>query len=163
MAPINTNKNQRKYGLQTIDNKISSLLKPILNNSKKEYVLINNLVKNWSQIVGEKSAKFCSPKIVNLDKKNHGLKLTIAVFNPATGFFLEQNSEIIIERIAMLYGFKTINKIIIKQEPKEINFNDTAKILPPELNKKIDKTLESIENKDLSATLKNLASEIFNK
>ena len=162
MAPINTNKNQRKYGLQTIDNKISSLLKPILNNSKKEFVLINNLVKNWQQIVGEKSAKFCSPKMVSFDKKNNGLKLTIAVFNPATGFFLEQNSEIIIERIAILYGFKTINKIIIKQEPKEINLVEPEKKLPHELNNKIDKTLESIENKDLSATLKKLANEIFN-
>jgi len=163
MTPKNSNNKQQKFGLQTIDNKISSLLKPILNNSKKEYILINNLVKNWSQIVGEKSAKFCMPKIVNHDKKTSGLKLTIAVFNPSTGFFLEQNSEIIIERIAMLYGFKAVNKIIIKQEPKEINFADNAKILSPEINKKIDNILDCIANKDLSATLKNLATEIFNK
>jgi len=163
MTPKNTNINQRKYGLQTIDNKISSLLKPILNNSKKEYILINNLVKNWSQIVGEKSAKFCMPKIINHDKKNNALKLTIAVFNPATGFFLEQNSEIIIERIAMLYGFKTINKIIIKQEPKEINLPENQKKLPIEIDNKIEKKLKNIENKELSTTLKNLANEIFNK
>jgi hypothetical protein len=156
------NDNKKRYGLQTIDNKISSVLKPLLNNSKKEFIMINNLVKNWSQIVGEKSAKFCTPKIVNLDKKTNGLKLTIAVYNPATGFFLEQNSEIIIERIAILYGFKTINKIIIKQEPKEINFTETEKTLTVELNNKIDKSLENIENKELSATLKKLAKEIFN-
>jgi hypothetical protein len=156
------NDNKKRYGLQTIDNKISSVLKPLLNNSKKEFIMINNLVKNWSQIVGEKSAKFCTPKIVNLDKKTNGLKLTIAVYNPATGFFLEQNSEIIIERIAILYGFKTINKIIIKQEPKEINITETEKTLPIELNNKIDKSLENIENKELSATLKKLAKEIFN-
>ncbi len=156
------NDNKKRYGLQTIDNKISSVLKPLLNNSKKEFIMINNLVKNWSQIVGKKSAKFCTPKIVNLDKKTNGLKLTIAVYNPATGFFLEQNSEIIIERIAILYGFKTINKIIIKQEPKEINFTETEKTLTVELNNKIDKSLENIENKELSATLKKLAKEIFN-
>jgi len=156
------NDNKKRYGLQTIDNKISSVLKPLLNNSKKEFIMINNLVKNWSQIVGKKSAKFCTPKIVNLDKKTNGLKLTIAVYNPATGFFLEQNSEIIIERIAILYGFKTINKIIIKQEPKEINFTETEKTLTIELNNKIDKSLENIENKELSATLKKLAKEIFN-
>ena len=163
MTPKNSNNKQQKFGLQTIDNKISSLLKPILNNSKKEYILINNLVKNWSQIVGEKSAKFCMPKIVNHDKKTSGLKLTIAVFNPSTGFFLEQNSEIIIERIAMLYGFKTINKIIIKQEPKEINLPENQKKLPIEIDNKIEKKLKNIENKELSTTLKNLANEIFNK
>lgn len=154
-------KTNKRYGLQTIDEKVSNLLSPIFNSSKKEFIIINNLVKNWPQIVGEKYAKFCSPKMVSFDKKNHNIKLTIAVFNSATGFFIENNSEIIIERIATKYGFKSVKKIIIKQEPKEINLNLSSKKLSQELSNKIDKKLENIENKELSATLKKLAEEIY--
>jgi len=154
-------KTNKRYGLQTIDEKVSNLLSPIFNGSKKEFIIINNLVKNWAQIIGEKYAKFCSPKMVNFDKKHQNIRLTIAVFNSATGFFIENNSEIIIERIATKYGFKSINKIIIKQEPKEIDLDLSSKKLPKELNYKIDKKLENIENKELSATLKKLAEEIY--
>ena len=86
MTPKNSNNKQQKFGLQTIDNKISSLLKPILNNSKKEYILINNLVKNWSQIVGEKSAKFCMPKIVNFLPRFFGLILTTFLRSKCFGY-----------------------------------------------------------------------------
>jgi hypothetical protein len=35
-------------------------------------------------------------------------------------FFLEHNTNLILERIALLYGFKAVGKIIIKQEPKNV-------------------------------------------
>lgn len=164
------NKNQRKfYGLQTIDEKMNQLLKPIFQGSKREFILINNLVKNWSQIVGNKNAKFCAPHSINFEKNKSTAKLTIAVFNSAIGFFIENNSEIIIERIATLYGFKSISKIIIKQEPKNIDSSNNKNsenikfILDEKINEKISQQLESIENKELSATLQKLAQEIFRK
>ena len=77
---------------------------------------------------------------------------------------LENNSEIIIERIATLYGFKSIAKIIIKQEPRSIG-NDLPdkKITDKDTEKMVNSTLQNIENKELEATLKKLAEDIFGK
>jgi hypothetical protein len=160
----NSNFKKRSFGLQTIEEKMSHLLRPIFQGSKKEFILINNLVKNWSQIVGPKYAKFCAPKIVNFEKNKSGAKLTISVFNSSVGFFLENNSDIIIERIATLYGFKSINKIIIKQEPRSIeSVLPDKKINDQTIEKKVNETLKNIENKELEATLKKLAEDIFGK
>jgi len=160
----NSNFKKRSFGLQTIEEKMSHLLKPIFQGSKKEFILINNLVKNWAQIVGPKYAKFCAPKMVNFEKNKSGAKLTISVYNSSVGFFLENNSDIIIERIATLYGFKSINRIIIKQEPKNIEIEPLdKKIIDKNIEKMVDSTLENIENKELEATLKKLAEDIFGK
>jgi hypothetical protein len=160
----NSNFKKRSFGLQTIEEKMSHLLRPIFQGSKKEFILINNLVKNWSQIVGPKYAKFCAPKIVNFEKNKSGAKLTISVFNSSVGFFLENNSDIIIERIATLYGFKSINKIIIKQEPRSVeSVLPDKKINDQDIEKKVNSTLQNIENKELEATLKKLAEDIFGK
>jgi len=160
----NSNFKKRSFGLQTIEEKMSHLLKPIFQGSKKEFILINNLVKNWAQIVGPKYAKFCAPKMVNFEKNKTGAKLTISVFNSSVGFFLENNSDIIIERIATLYGFKSINRIIIKQEPKNIEIEQLdKKINDKNIEKMVDSTLENIENKELELTLKKLAEDIFGK
>ena len=164
MKSQNSNFKKRSFGLQTIEEKMSHLLRPIFQGSKKEFILINNLVKNWAQIVGPKYAKFCAPKMVNFEKNKTGAKLTISVFNSAVGFFLENNSDIIIERIATLYGFKSINRIIIKQEPKNIEMEQLdKKIKDKNIEKMVDSTLENIENKELEATLKKLAEDIFGK
>ncbi len=164
MKSHNSNFKKRSFGLQTIEEKMSHLLKPIFQGSKKEFILINNLVKNWAQIVGPKYAKFCAPKMVNFEKNKTGAKLTISVFNSSVGFFLENNSDIIIERIATLYGFKSINRIIIKQEPKNIEIEPLdKKIIDKNIEKMVDSTLENIENKELEATLKKLAEDIFGK
>lgn len=157
-------KKREFYGLQSLDNKITHLLKPIFNYSKKEFIIINNLVKNWSQIVGQKYSNLCSPKSVNLNNKTQDGKLTIAVFNPAVGFFIEQNSEIIIERIATLYGYKSIKKIIIKQEPKQIHqLKNEKKISDKSVQEKITHTIANIENPELKSVLDQLAKDIFGK
>ena len=164
MKSLNSNFKKRSLGLQTLEEKMSHLLRPIFQGSKKEFILINNLVKNWSQIVGPKYAKFCTPKLVNFEKNKTGAKLTISVFNSSIGFFLENNSDIIIERIATLYGFKSINKIIIKQEPRSIeSILPDKKINDKNIEKKVNATLQNIQYKELEATLKKLAEDIFGK
>lgn len=149
------------FGLQSIEEKLSYLLKPIFQGSKKEFILINNLVKNWEEIVGKKYAKLCYPKSVNFSKEKLG-KLTIAVHNSAVGFFLESNSDIILERIASFYGFKSIAKIIIAQEPKDLDLSVTKEIkLPKEKEEFLERSLDKIEDKDLAETLKKIGREIL--
>jgi len=161
------NKQMQKpnFGLQSIEQKLSSLLKPMFQGSKKEFIMINNLVKNWEEIIGKKYAVFCYPKSVVLGKdKSVGGRLTIGVYNSAVGFFLENNSEIILERIATFYGFKSISKIIIKQEPKVVDVNRSMEIkLPAQQESFLKGKIDDIKDKDLAETLQKLGREIFKK
>ena len=84
---------KNSYGLQSIDQKISHLLKPIFLGSKKEFIMINNLIKNWDEIIGKKYAKFCYAKSVSFSKDKSSEKLTITVYKPSVGFFLDNSSE----------------------------------------------------------------------
>jgi hypothetical protein len=155
---------RKSYGLQPLEQKITSLLKPIFRGSKKEFVIINNLVKNWQDIVGTKYAKFCHPKAINFNKAQKTAKLTIAAYNPSIGFFLDNNTEIILERISSLYGFKNISKIIIKQEPQSVNFDKVEEIILPEKEENfLTKTIAGIEDVELAKTLQKLGRAIFNK
>lgn len=150
------------FGMKSIDKNLDRILRPIFQGSKKEFILINNLSKNWQDIIGIKYKKFCYPKSVTFNKKTSNFKLTIAVFNPAIGFFIEQNSEIILDRISSFYGFKSIEKIIIKQEPKNIENSKHLEIkLPQEKQNFLEKNLENIENKDLVKTLELLGKMIM--
>lgn len=153
------------FGLQSIDAKISHLLKPIFNGNKKELVLISNLTKNWEEIIGKKYSKSCYAKSVSFGKsKEEKGKLTIAVHNSAAGYFLQNNSELVIERIATFYGFKSIAKIIIKQEPKEIE-NQKKEIakLPENEEKILQNATSSIKDEELAKTLQNLRRLIYHK
>jgi hypothetical protein len=150
------------YGAQSIEQKLSYLLKPIFQGSKKEFILINNLVKNWEEIVGKKYAKFCYPKNIKFEKSDKSARLTIVAYNSAIGFFLENNSEIILERIAVSYGFKSISKIIIKQEPKNIKSfqNKEFKLLQSQ-EEFVEKNISKVTDKDLAQTLQKLGREIL--
>lgn len=124
--------------------------------------MLNNLVKNWEEIIGKKYAEFCYPKSISLGKEKNAAKLTIAVYNPAVGFFLENNSEIILERIAVSYGFKSIKKIIIKQEPKDIDSNKTREIKLPQAQEKfLQERIAEVKDEELAATLQKLGREIL--
>ncbi len=151
------------YKLQSIEQKLSDLLKPIFQGSKKEFILINNLVKNWEELIGKKYVEFCYPKSVSFTKeKSAGGKLTIAVYNSAVGFFLENNSELIIERIAQFYGYKSISRIIIKQEPKNTNSTKFAEIkLSENEEKNLREKTSNIADFDLAQTLQKLGREIL--
>lgn len=146
-----------------IESALGFVLKPI-SQDKKQFVIVSNLVKNWKQIVGEKYGEFCYPKAIHTDKSKKITKLTIGVSNSAVGFFLESNSELIIERIARLYGHKAISRITIKQEPKNIDRKQHQEIkVSPEKEKFLVDVISNVEDKDLAATLQRLGREVFGK
>lgn len=158
------NKKRDNFGLQSIDKNLDRILRPIFQGSKKEFILINNLSKNWQDIIGVKYKKFCYPKSVTFNKKTNNFKLTIGVFNPSIGFFIEQNSEIILDRISSFYGFKSIEKITIKQEPKNIQNSQNIEIkLPQEKQNFLEETIKTIKDKDLAQTLEMLGKAIMKK
>ncbi|MSP33914.1 MAG: DUF721 domain-containing protein [Rickettsiales bacterium] len=170
MHIINKNESSAKsdnriYGLQSLDQKLTSLLKPMFQGNKKEFLIINNLVKNWEEIVGKKYSKSCYPKAINFSKNPRDsfsqAKLTIAVHNSSIGFFLENNSEFLLEKIAALYGFKAVHKIIIKQELKPSEaIEEDAKLSPTE-EKNLQEKIKDITDPELAKTLARLGREIL--
>jgi hypothetical protein len=175
------------FGPLGIDRSISKLLKPIFSGSKKEFTIINNLAKKWPEIVGKNYAQFCHPKSVAFSKNNDSLikdsknnsskkqnfntqnkaKLTIAVSNSAVAFFLESSSDLIIERIAQLYGYKAIEKIIIKQEPKNQHFEQSSlkqrqmSDLTIDSQKRLNQVMGLVKDKELAEILTKLGQEIL--
>lgn len=123
--------------------------------------MINNLTKNWSEIIGKKYEKLCYPQSVKFDKSEKSASLTIGVYNPAIGFFLESNSDAIVERIAVLYGFKSIAKIIIKQDPKNIATDKTTEIkLSQAQEKNLEEKLNQVADENLAEVLRKLGKDI---
>lgn len=151
-------------GLRSVEDSISELLKPISKKDKTKYILINNITKNWENIIGQQYSQFCQPKSINFDKSQANIgKLTIVAYNNSIAFFLKNNSEIILERISSLYGHKSIRKIIIKQEPKrvEIDNEEIFQNLPNDIENYVFDKIKDIENEELKQTLLKLAKTIF--
>jgi hypothetical protein len=163
------------FGPAQIDQTLSKLLKPIFSGNKKEFAIINNLARNWLEIMGKNYAKFCYPHSVVFkknfnqskpDKISNQAKLTIVVTNPAVAFFLDSNSEMITERIATLYGYKAVSKIIIKQQPKAHDFSDSfsnqKQVKLSDIQKaKLQSTSNLIADASLAEVIAKLGEEIF--
>ena len=158
----NSQFNKRSTYARSIEENLNLVLQPLFSGSKKEFILINNLVKNWSQIIGKKYAKFCTPKMVSFSKDHKTAKLTIIAYNSAIAFFIENNCELILETIASLYGFKTINKIIIKQQPQIIkNTEDEKIILSASKEEFLQDKISNLHDQDLALSLQNLGRHII--
>lgn len=159
---MNKTSYRKSFGMQTVEQKLSDFITKKFTGNKKEFIIINNLTRNWEEIIGKKYATFCYPKSITSDKNHKALKLTIAVHNSSIGFQIENNAEFLLEKISKLYGYKTISKIIIKQEPKQIKISSTLEIkLNEEQQKKLDLTLKDIENKELADILSLLGKDIL--
>lgn len=146
----------KRNGMQHIDNKITDLLKPVFKNDKRKFIAINNLFKNWNSIIGNKYHNYCSPKSIKSEGKNN--TLFIYAHNSSIGFIIENNSEIIIEKIASLYGYKPINKIKVIISPKNIKINEASRNkLTQEINNElITNNLSYINDLELAETLAKL-------
>jgi hypothetical protein len=129
--------NLYKTGFLPLEKNISQILKPIFIKGKKtkfflakdNFLVINNLNKNWQKVIGEKCWQFCSPKKIKFEKnkKADGV-LTIAANSSAIAFYLEASTNQIIENIASYYGYKIISDIRIIQEPRILGENKSIEI-----------------------------------
>lgn len=155
-------KARSSFGLQHFDRKLSDFLKPIFSSSKKEFILINNIAKNWEDIVGKNYSKFCYPKSISFSKNGSGVKLVIAAHNASIGFLLENSSNLIIERIAVFHGFRSISQIVIKQEPKIIDVSAASQIkLLEEEENFLQKATSKINDENLANTIRELGKKII--
>ncbi|MCE2688071.1 MAG: DciA family protein [Rickettsiales bacterium] len=160
-----------RSGIVTIENAITSLLKPIFIGDKKKFIAINYLQKNWENIIGNNYYKFCLPKIIKFDRLGNKATLTIIAYNSSIAFLIENNQNNIIEKIRTLSGLHSIDKIKILQQPANINskiirknnFYQKSSEEITNIRNKIEDILNKIEDKEIKNTLEDLAISIFSK
>ena len=164
MKKNNLGKKGFNQGFLALEKNLSRILKPVLFKKKTDFLVINNLSKNWQKIVGENCWQFCLPKKIKFEKnkKANGL-LTIGAHNSSVAFYLEAGTNLIIQNIASYYGYKIVSEIRIIQEPKTIKIEQkkTAPKLNPEQEELITNSIKSIKDEGLKSILQQLGTSIF--
>ncbi len=155
--------NLNNKGFVKIENSISEVLKPIFTKKKDNFLAINNLNKNWQNIVGEKCWQSCFPKKITFEKnkKNNGV-LTISASNASIAFYLEANTSQIIQNIASYYGYKIVDAIRVISEPRvteEIKKKDVIEVSPERQNF-INKSTAIVKDDELRSILQKLGKSI---
>lgn len=155
----------KKYsGFQTLDHKISKIIKPISKKKKDNFVILNSLTKNWREIVGEKYYRYCYPQKVQFNT-NKKTVLFVGCYNAAVAFALEGQQNYILEKIAVYFGYKIIANIKISQDLREIEVQKSK--IEPIVDEKsqeiIEENIKEIADKDLQETLRKLGKHIFAK
>jgi hypothetical protein len=158
----------KKYrGFVNIENQINSIIKPIMSKKKDNFIIIANLTKIWPEIIGKKLYQFCIPHKIHFEhkKRNAGI-LYIRAYNPSIAFYLEANSNQIIEKIATYYGYKIVGGIRIEQQFRNIETHKKEKhiIVADEKQQKIiDDASSKINDPELKSILQKLGETIFIK
>jgi hypothetical protein len=69
--------------------------------------------------MGSSYCKFCNPEKITFqkNKKGDGV-LYVKVFNNIASFYIVNNVDIIVEKINVLYGYRIVKDIKVKQDPK---------------------------------------------
>lgn len=155
----------KKYnGFQKLDQQISKIIKPISKKKKDNFIILNTLEKNWETFVGEKYYKFCYPKKIQFNTNNKTV-LFIVSHNAAAAFALESQQNLVIEKIAIYFGYKLVSNIKISQELREISLPKAQKklILAEKDEDLIAHQIENIQDQNLKEILQKLGKEIFAK
>lgn len=80
---------------------------------KKQHPILAELIINWGKIVGIKYSDKCCPIKVTTEKQNGKLTnvLHISADNSSVAMELSYLHELMIERIAIYFGYKAVHKI----------------------------------------------------
>ncbi len=150
---------------------ISRFVDKVCRTSSSQY---NNimylLIKNWSTIVGEKYKGLCYPIKVQ-DYKGRGATLVVGITNPGLSLIMQAHSQLIIERIAQLIGYKSIARLKVQVSFKANSiFNNGAQIVRAEQQKhiidtiemeRVAKTVAAVESEELRLVLQSFANDSF--
>lgn len=133
---------------------IESLTRPMF---KKNGFVDSRIITDWSDIVGEKLAKLCTPQkitstgVLQINVYDSGIALELA--------YLEKN---IIDKIAIYFGYKIIKKISLNRKyydaPKIEAMQPIKAAIPPAI---ITDALAGIEDRQLQSTISELAGYIY--
>lgn len=151
-------------GFKKLEDNVSKIIKPISKKKKDNFIILNNLAKNWENIVGAKYAAFCFPKKLSFNPQNQGT-LFISAFNSSAAFALDSNQNYMLEKIASHFGYKIISAIKISQELREVVIKEKAKklTLKAEDEEFIKETTKNIKDETLRHILQKLGESILTK
>ena len=140
------NQYKSRFKLSPLSNSLDFVTSPIF---KTRGFAQNKILTEWSLIVGVELANYSSPKKLTFAKNNkYGAMLHVEVYNSGKAMEFSYNSSIIIEKIAMYFGYKAVSQIKIIQKPSN------------ELAKETQKPLIEIKHHYNEATLQNLICDI---
>lgn len=99
--------------MKPISNEVDKILRTVFARHNKIFA---EIMINWPKITGVSFGASTSPyKISTATEKKRKINiLYVKVDNSATGVEFTYHQDIIIERIAVYFGYKAIDKIIIR-------------------------------------------------
>ena len=148
----NKNNNKSQTFIQGLRPFSSSIPKTLKKHLRKGGYNYSNIVDNWTKMVSKKIANACYPISVKMGKE---MREGILVLNVIHGKELEieyEKSEII-DKINSFFGYKCINKIILKIVQDTIK---SKKNFPKIKNfSKIEDKMKKVDDDTLKITLNN--------
>ena len=139
-------------GLRPFSNSIPQGLKKILKKSGYNF---NNIVDNWTKMVGKETSQACYPVKVKTSRNNINGTLILNVIH-GKEIEVEYNKSEIISKINSFFGYNCIKQIKLRTTQQE-----KMKTKMKKNSKKIFKKLEKLENIELKKSLNQLI-EAFN-
>lgn len=99
--------------MQQIGKHLNSVLRNALS---KDHPILSEMLISWHLIVGAKFALSTTPiKYLTTTQKKQKINiLHISAINSGIGMEMSYNQEMILERIAVYFGYKAVDKIRIK-------------------------------------------------
>jgi len=129
-----------------------------------------DLLKNWSQIVGEATGKICLPFKIQ-QKKTRGKchdfqKKSTILFIACEGFSclkIQHQADEIVKNINIFFGFQAIDKIKIVQKPLHLSpiYGSPARPLNQDEVQWLEKQAGVIENPALRTSIAKLGENII--
>ncbi len=156
-------------GLTLFSDGIENLIKNLLGT--KSFVSYD-ILKNWSDIVGEELAAYCLPKKIDFkkDARDNGT-LYLMVNSGAFALEISHQTPVILEKINTYFGYRAVEKIKIIQVDNfcfshdKKNTADTTKkkLVNKDKESYISKIIEGIEDEDLKERLRSLAVTFYSQ
>ena len=155
-----SNNNKSKnfiQGLRPLSISIPRGLKTII---KKRGYNFNNIVDNWTKMVGKDISNACYPTTIKVGKDMNNGTLTLNVLH-GREIDVEYSKKIIIDKINGFFGYNYINQVKLKIISEKIPKEKTSK-KNNLMNKRFEKKLTNLQDPKLKNNLHKLI-EAYNE
>ncbi len=157
-------KNKRIYGLRNLSLALDEITKPVF---QKKGFTENKIITDWHLIVGAEIARFSFPKKIYFRGENRdGGVLHVEVWDSGIANDIMYMEPIIVEKIAKYFGYKSIDKIKILQNPSVLKKEDSTiavidKDIINQAEKHMHNKLDDIDDPELKKALESLGKSVF--
>tara|TARA_B100000902_G_C26960849_1_gene740438 strand:- start:226 stop:708 length:483 start_codon:yes stop_codon:yes gene_type:complete len=148
----NKNNNKTQTYIQGLRPFSSSIPKTLKKYVKKGSYNYSNILDNWTKIVSKKISDTCYPVSVKMGKEMKDGTLVLNVIH-GKELEVEYAKKEIIDKINSFFGYKCIDRVILKVMQEKIKLN---KLFPKIKNlSKIEAKMKKVNNEGLKSSLNN--------